>query len=192
MRFDDSLLFGHVRLPKDSGLTLARLLEGRRGVHNSDYPPKLSVSQIVKWAKAFHRRTGKWPKEDSGPIPEAAGETWLAMDMSLRKGKRGLPAGSSLPRLLAKHCGVRNPLQVPPLTIAKILRWADAHYASNGKRPTGDSGLITAAPGETWNGVDRALTSGHRGMPGGTSLAKLLAIRRPRWVSPRYGKRRPN
>jgi hypothetical protein len=147
------------------------------------------VPQIIKWAKAFHQRTGDWPKEDSGPIPEAVGETWLAMDMSLRKGKRGLPAGSSLPRLLAAHCGVRNLQQVPRLTVAKILRWADAYYERRGKRPTPHSGPITEAPGETWNAVDRALFSGHRGLPGGSSLAKLLAARRPRWRSPRYGKR---
>jgi hypothetical protein len=100
-RIDDSLRNGHRELPKKSGLSLARLLEKRRGVRNSEYPPRLSVSQITRWAKAFHRRTGKWPKEDSGPIPEAVGETWLAIDMALRKGRRGLPEGSSLPRLLA-------------------------------------------------------------------------------------------
>jgi hypothetical protein len=188
-RIDDSLRNGHRGLPKKSGLSLARLLERRRGVRNSEYPPKLSVTEIIEWAKAYQERTGNWPKEDSGPIPEAPGETWLAMDMALRKGRRGLPGGSSIARLLAASCGVRNPQQVPRLTIAKILRWADAYYAQHGKRPTMKSGPIPGAPGESWNAVERALRDGRRGLPGGSSLAQLLANRRPRWESPRLGRR---
>ncbi len=188
-RIDDSLRKGYRELPRKSDLSLARLLERRRGVRNSEYPPDLTVTQIVKWARAHHRRTGEWPKENSGPIAFADGETWLAVDMSLRKGKRGLPAGSSLPRLLATTCGVRNPQQIPRFTIAMILRWADAYYALHGKRPTKASGPITEADGETWNAVDRALSSGRRGLPGGSSLASLLESRRTQWASPRFGRR---
>jgi hypothetical protein len=188
-RIDDGLRNGHRELPKNSGLSLARLLEQRRGVRNSEYPPMLSVTQIIDWAKAYHQRTGKWPKEDSGAIPEAVGETWLAIDMSLRKGKRGLPVGSSLARLLAASCGVRNPQQAPRLTIAKILRWADAYYALHGKRPTKNSGLITEAYGETWHAVERSLNRGRRGLPGGSSLAQVFAAYRPQWVTPRSRKR---
>jgi len=189
-RIDDAVRIGQRGLPKKTGLSLARLLERRRGVRNSEYPPKLSVSQIIHWVKAHYQRTCDWPKEDSGPIPEAVGETWLAIDMSLRKGRRGLPAGGSLARLLAAYCGVRNPQQVPRLTVAKILEWADAYYALHGKRPAGKSGSITEAPGETWLAVDKALRDGRRGMPGGSSLAKFLSARRPKWASPRFSKRR--
>jgi hypothetical protein len=188
-RIDDGLRNGHRELPKSSGLSLARLLEQRRGVRNSEYPPQLSVAQIIEWAKAYHQRTGTWPKEDSGPIPEAPGETWLAMDMALRKGRRELSGRSSLARLLAASCGVRNPQQVPRLTITKILRWADAYYARHGKRPTKNSGPIPEAPDESWNAVERALRDGRRGLSGGSSLAKLLAVRRPAWTSPRFGTR---
>lgn len=190
-RIDDSLRGGHRELPKESGLSLARLLEKRRGVRNSEYPPQLSVPQLVKWAKAFHNRVGEWPNEDSGPIPEAVGETWLAIDMALRRGRRGLVEGSSLARLLAAHCGVRNLKQVPQLKVPKILQWADAYYERHLKRPTKHSGPIIDAPGETWYAVDRALSSGRRGLPGGASLAKLFEARRPNWASPRRGKRQP-
>ena len=47
--------------------------------------------------------TGRWPKRDSGPIEEAPGETWGAVEMALAHGQRGLPGGSSLIRLL-KRC----------------------------------------------------------------------------------------
>jgi hypothetical protein len=190
-RIDDSLRNGHRGLPKNSGLSLARLLECRRGVRNSEYPPQLSIAQIIDWATAYHQRTGNWPKEDSGAIPEAPGETWLAMDMALRKGRRGLPGCSSIARLLAASCGVRNPQQVPRLTIAKILRWADAYYAQTGKRPTKQSGPIPEAPGESWNAIERALRDGRRGLAGKSSLPKLLIAQRPQWSSPRFGKRRP-
>jgi hypothetical protein len=36
---------------------------------------------------------------------------------------------------------------------------------------------VAGAAGETWKGLDLALRFGHRGLPGGTSLAVLLAQR---------------
>ncbi len=146
-------------------MSLARLLESRRSVRNSEYPPRLTTTRIVAWARAHFRRTAKWPTAESGPIETAPGETWLAIDMSLRKGRRGLSRGSSLARVLARRCGVRNWQQPPRLTVAKILRWADAHYARHGSRPTGKSGPVEATPGETWLAIDKALAAGRRGRP---------------------------
>jgi hypothetical protein len=68
--------------------------------------PPLSVEQILAWADAFHARTGEWPPSVAAPIPEAPGETWSAVNAALRVGVRGLPGGSSLPRLLREHRGV--------------------------------------------------------------------------------------
>jgi len=163
---------------------LARLLSKRRGVRNSEYPPRLSPSRIVQWAKKYRQRTSQWPTLKSGTIQDAAGETWNAVDLALRKGRRGLRKGNSLARLLAGRCGVRNPARPPRLTVKGILRWADDYYARHGRRPTRDSGPIAQAPGETWMAMDRALVSGHRGLPGGSSLARLLDQRRPRWRQP--------
>jgi hypothetical protein len=39
------------------------------------------------------------------------------------------------------------------------------------------------SPTETWCAVDDALKRGGRGLPGGSSLAKLLAHHRGRWHS---------
>lgn len=41
------------------------------------------------------------------------------------------------------------------------------------KRPTGHSGNVLDAPGETWMAVDRARATGRRRLRGGSSLAKL-------------------
>jgi hypothetical protein len=62
-----------------------------------------------------------------------------------------------------------------PLHLADILRWASAYRESTGKWPTKSSGSIPGTSGETWAGVDNALRNGLRTLPGGSSLALLLA-----------------
>jgi hypothetical protein len=65
--------------------------------------PPLSAAQILAWADAHRRRTGRWPSAASGPVREAPGLTWLAVNGALSKGLRGLPRGDSLARLLVRH-----------------------------------------------------------------------------------------
>jgi len=62
----------------------------------------------------------------------------------------------------------------PALSIEQILQWADAHYAAFGVWPGIRSGAIPGAGGDTWQRVEVALSLGARGLPGGSSLAKLL------------------
>ena len=64
--------------------------------------PNLTVPQILRWADAHHRRTGKWPSSESGPVAEAPGESWQAVNNALHRGLRGLPGGDSLARLLVR------------------------------------------------------------------------------------------
>jgi hypothetical protein len=82
------------------GSTLARLLAKRRGVRNPKDPPRLSVEQVLKWARAHRRRTGSWPTCESGAVLEAQGETWNMMDRALRYCRRGIRRKSSLFRLV--------------------------------------------------------------------------------------------
>jgi len=46
---------------------------------------------------------------------------------------------------------------------------------SPGKWPNTNSGDVVDAPGEKWKLIDSGLREGQRGLPGGSSLAKLLA-----------------
>jgi len=138
----------------------------------------LSMRAILAWADAWHARTGHWPTRESGPVPESPGDTWMAVNVALRKGHRGLPGGSSLARLLAEHRGYRNIHGLPRLTLGQIVAWADAHHDATGRWPTPDAGPVRAAPGESWACIDQALRNGGRGLPGGDSLARLLARRR--------------
>jgi hypothetical protein len=99
--------------------------------------------------------------------------------MALRIGNRGLPKGfSSLPKLLFQRRGVRHKGILPRLTKRRILECADAHKKRTGTWPMVNSGAVRDAPGETWWAFGQALARGRRGLPGGSSLAQLLADER--------------
>jgi hypothetical protein len=160
------------------GSSLAQLLTEHRQARNQSRPPPLRPAQVLSWADAHQRRTGRWPTSASGPVTDADGETWRAVDEALRLGLRGLPSGISLAQLLSSERGARNHQRLPPLTVKLILSWADAHRRQTGHWPTSASGALRDAPGETWNGVDTALHLGRRSLPGGSSLSRLLAEQR--------------
>jgi hypothetical protein len=167
-----ALMKGQRGLPGGSSLPL--LLAEKRGVRNAWNRPNLSLEQILAWADAHFERTGQWPNLTTGPIPEAPGETWSAVNHALKRGRRGLPGGFSLAELLAQERGVRNQVSVPPLYRKQIVAWAKAHFRRTGQWPTQDSGSIPEVPGDTWNMIDNALRQGNRGLKGGSSLARFL------------------
>jgi hypothetical protein len=173
----DSALYSGIR-GLSGRSSLAQLLAEQRGKPNRSARPSLSIDQILAWADAKHARTGKWPGHISGPIPEAPGETWAAVQMALSQGLRGLPGGSSLAQLFAERRGVRNRMALPRFSLRKILTWADLHRRRHGRWPKANSGSIADATGETWAKVNSALNRGTRGLPDGWSLARLLAERR--------------
>lgn len=159
------------------GQSLARLLAKHRGKRNRKALPKYTIAQILKWADSHHARVGHWPRRFDGPVTDAPGETWHAVDMAMRMGNRGQPSGSSLAKLLATRRGVRNNKGRPRLKVQHILRWADQHLQRTGNWPTDRSGPILHSAGETWRAVDKALRAGSRGLRS-SSLAKLLQLHR--------------
>jgi len=60
----------------------------------------------------------------------------------------------------------------------QILRLADSHHQKTDQWPNRNAGDVLDAPNEKWSSIDGALKVGHRGLPGGSSLAKLLAEKR--------------
>ncbi len=173
---DTALRDGTRGLP--GGDSLARLLARRRGRLNRGDRPRLTVRQIIRWADAYHRRTGRWPVRETGPITDTSGETWVAVHNALSRGCRGLPGGSSLAQLLEDRRGVRNNANAPRLTCEQILTWADSHHTRTGDWPSIASGEVVGAAGEAWSGLNAALRTGRRGLSGGNSLARLLAAER--------------
>jgi len=178
---DTALREGYRGLP--GGQSLGRLIRGHGGPDVYRTRPGLTVEQVLGWADAHREATGEWPIEESGPLRFAPGETWKAISGALARGDRGLPGGSSLAKLLAEHRGTRNPADLPRVTIERVLAWADAHRAATGRWPSSLSGPVADGSEETWAVVNTALSQGHRGLPGGSSLARLLAKHRP--VRPR-------
>ena len=137
--------------------------------------PPLTEAIILAWADDHYRRTGHYPKHNDGPILGAHQETWSAVEGALIKGRRGLPGNDSLAKFLTRHRGIRNKSDLPPLTVGQITTWAEIHKATTGNWPTAHSGKIYDTSGETWAAVHSALAGGLRGLPGGDSLARLLA-----------------
>jgi hypothetical protein len=172
----DALRVGRRGLP--GGTTLARLLADKRGARNMHSWGKLDVRQILAWADAHRAATHKWPTFRCGPVLGAPGEAWHAIDSSLYQGWRGMPGGSSLAKLLAEHRGVEPEKRHPDLTVPQILAWADSHREKTGRWPSENSGRIIDATDESWQAITAALAKGSRGLPGGSSLARLLAEHR--------------
>src|SRR5947208_2376196 len=67
----------------------------------------------------------------------------------------------------------------PLLSVPEVLGWADAYRGRKGRWPGMASGPVRDAPlGVSWRQVDTALRLGLRGLPRGSSLARLLAQER--------------
>ena len=173
---DKALWEGRRGLP--GGTTLARVLAEHRQAPNIYTEPPLAAGQILAWAEAHRAATGRWPSSASGPVLHAQGERWGSINTALREGYRGLPGGQSLGRLI-RGCGGQHAYRTrPELKVEQILAWADAHREATGEWPGEHSGPVRSAPGETWKPISGALLQGHRGLPGGSSLARLLAEHR--------------
>src|SRR5947209_413143 len=128
------------------------------------YRPLLTVDQTLAWTDAHYQRTGRWPHRKSGPIPGSVGDTWTAIDMALIQGIRGLPGGDTLARFLALHRGARHPSDCPRLSIAQVLRRADAHRRRTGRWPNAKSSLVAGQGALTWGAVSEDLRKGIRGL----------------------------
>ena len=156
------------------GLTLAKIIADRFGVRNQTNLPSLSVSIVREMVKEWKKQKGEFPRSDSGEIPGSNGETWGSIDSALYNGCRGLPGGSSLPRFLAEHFGVRNRANLPQITIAMLKRQIEEYREREGSWPVKTSGEIPDSGGDTWSVINRALKKGIRGLPGGTCLARFI------------------
>jgi hypothetical protein len=176
MQVNRALMDGFHGLP--GGSSLAILLALKRDHRHRSYLLHLTEQEILQWADAYHQVHSAWPTHHSGPVAEAPGESWSAINCSLTEGLRGLPGGSSLARLLEIHRGRRNQETLPPLSVEQILAWADAFQRHHSRWPAAHSGPVPDSNGETWGSIDGALRAGCRGFPGGSSLPRLLAQHR--------------
>jgi hypothetical protein len=152
---------------------LAKLLELHRKVPNRKNLSELNVLQILSWCDEWKARTGDWPNPRSGDIPGTA-ENWTKVQNALFYGVRGLPGGSSLAGLLYEERGERSSPHQPVLTADQIFAWAEKHKQITGKWPRQYSGEVIGVAGENWSRINAALRLGLRGLPGRSSIPKLL------------------
>jgi hypothetical protein len=59
--------------------------------------PPLSLARILAWSDEFHRQYDSWPNQYDDLVPGELTQTWTAVDIPLRNGLRGLPAGPGDP-----------------------------------------------------------------------------------------------
>lgn len=160
-------------------LSLAELLAKELGMRNPKKLPPLSVATVLAWADQHHRRTGVWPIRDKGgPVQGDPGETWSALDSSLRRGSRKLPACGGLAAFLDKYRNVRNVANQPRVTPSQILQWCDAHFRRTGQWPTAWSGPVFGLQNEQWMSINDALRFNRRGLRTRCTLAKFLIMHR--------------
>jgi hypothetical protein len=81
----------------------AKIVPRTQGTNRTGDDRTFTMAQVWEWARAHHRRTGKWPLRRSGVIPESNGFTWHSIDGWLRSGRMGLPGGSSLAKLFRER-----------------------------------------------------------------------------------------
>ena len=134
------------------------------------------VWQVLKALRAYDRRLADeldQPRLSLGKRSKSGGRISLPDNIRL-----------DVPRLLLHDFEqafyvrtVEQTTDNPPLSVEQILTWMDAHKTTKGDWPNQNSGPVIGTA-ETWMGINSALRIGCRGLPGGSSLAKLLAEHR--------------
>jgi hypothetical protein len=160
------------------GSSLRQLLLEHRGPETLKQLTAPTIEQVLSWADAYRAAHGRWPDHASGRVAASPWHTWRGIDTMLRTGRRGLRVGPSLSGLLWEYRKRGGRQRRPALTLEQILSWADAHHEAHGRWPSGSSGPVAAAPTEKWKSISQMLRTGGRGLPGGSSLDRVLAEHR--------------
>ncbi|MBP7253276.1 MAG: hypothetical protein KBA75_07320 [Alphaproteobacteria bacterium] len=162
---------------------------------------RLSAEKLRNWIARFHEKEGKYPShadktvwEKDGAWRPVTGESWDAINQSLRQGQRGLDVvpERSLAEFKRAHGFVRQKPQKPQpaphpeatMTTARVLSWMQLFHAKEGKYPShldksiwerDAKGAWVAVKGKSWSGVNMWLRKGHADGPaqGIRSLAEL-------------------
>lgn len=78
--------------------------------------------------------------------------------------------------LLAEYRGVRKLGDLDRLTKRQVFAWVQAHFHLTGDWSSRYPRGLPDAPGETWQNLDAAFRVVFHGLPGGSSLARLLSV----------------
>lgn len=139
------------------------------------------TEEVVLTAIQKHiARTGLPPSVRRNDATDDFGypEKWANINVALRDGLRGLPAGSSLSRFLKEHglptlnhTGTINYTLTGEAVLCAVLGYKE----QTGRWPTSEHGDASEyfERAITWGNVDDALRYGWHGLPKGSSLSKF-------------------
>lgn len=160
----------------------------------------LAKETIRDWCQLFYERAkqtrgrGKcptvldkivWERDSEGIWVQVKGERWDKINGALRKGFRGLPGGSSLNELMEEYSITDN------FTEEEIVKYFRLFYEKTkedsddriGRYPNNGDPIVwdrdkdgnwIVVQDESFSGtIESALRNARRGMPGGSSIAKI-------------------
>lgn len=142
------------------------------------------LSEDSIWAEMleYKRINGKFPTDKTKCTCKFG--LWKTIGIALFTGSRGLPGGSSLAKLRRRNTGIDTGRK-SGISLTEDLVWQEilAFKKANGIFPSTNTKPKTSF-GITWSAMSGNLSSGYYGLPGGSSLAKLIEAR--------TGKKRPD
>ncbi len=141
----------------------------------------LTEEVIVGWIERYVAdHNGRYPHGGSGKIeyaPKKEPLTWCGLSACMTNGYRGLPGGTTVSKFISEHFhNDRNRINLPSLSEEDILNWAEQYKVEFGRYPTMREGQVKYfTQGRlTWCAVNACLDKGLRGLPGGTTLSRLI------------------
>jgi hypothetical protein len=88
----------------DGDSSLAQILNEKRSLRNVGKLAKLTPEKIIFWIEEYFKLHNKYPKRDSGKIPESPDEdTWINVDGAMKKNLRGLEMNTTLKKFIKEH-----------------------------------------------------------------------------------------
>jgi len=146
------------------------------GLHQKREP--LTKAILRRAIHKFYDEHGFPPTAESGDATAYFGYQvmWRTIDSCIRYGNRGLSKGGSLAQVVRD---MKLRLVKPPLSEEIVGQAISSFRSDHGKIPHEKSGDATAYFGypETWSAVGSCCRLGLRGLPGGTTLAKMAKRR---------------
>ena len=169
LAIDQAGFQGHRGLMK--GRTLAVIFAPLREELRIGIP--LSKEMIIAEARAIHALHGVLPTRRTTLPPPTLHTTWVAINVALERGLRGLPGGDSLSKLLQPlrtELGLDKTLSEPA-----ILAAARTFHHEHERLPSQlTTDPVPGMPHESWSKIHGAGQLGLRGLQKGRTLSKIL------------------
>jgi hypothetical protein len=125
---------------------------------------KFTVESILRHARLFKEKNGRFPKTSDGVIPGSGGVTWGGVNNLLRYDMVGLHRPSTLKDLLAEQDGLEKVARnvEPVISLKHVREWVSAYVEASAEYPRATSGKVAGAR-VSWRQVSTWLSNNGRG-----------------------------